>query len=157
VDPISEERLTHVHPELARRVHQLDQFLTADGIDIHVVQGYRTYAEQDAIYAQGRTAPGKIVTMARGGYSMHCFGLAVDLDPFRQGVPDWDASDSEWRDMLAKALTCGLAEGAQWEHDQEDNPQFYPQEVPAQPTSAMRTLYASGGLEAVWAAVLPSA
>jgi peptidoglycan L-alanyl-D-glutamate endopeptidase CwlK len=150
MDPISESRLSQVHPELARRIHQLEQYMIAEGIEIRVVQGLRTYAEQDAIYAQGRTTPGKIVTKAPGGYSMHNFGLAVDVAPFRNGQPDWDASDSEWQLLLAKALTCGLAEGARWTHVQEDNPHLYPQELPASPSDTMRSLMASGGLQAVW-------
>lgn len=39
----------------------------------------RTVEEQDALYAKGRTAPGKIVTKARGGSSMHNFGIAIDI------------------------------------------------------------------------------
>ena len=39
----------------------------------------RTFAEQDALYAQGRTKPGKIVTNAKGSQSYHCYGLAVDI------------------------------------------------------------------------------
>ena len=39
----------------------------------------RTFAEQDALYAQGRTAPGKVVTKARGGQSWHNYGLAIDI------------------------------------------------------------------------------
>lgn len=39
----------------------------------------RTFAEQDALYAQGRTKPGSIVTYAKGGQSYHNFGLAVDI------------------------------------------------------------------------------
>ena len=36
---------------------------------------------QAALYAQGRTAPGRIVTNARPGYSYHNFGLAIDVVP----------------------------------------------------------------------------
>jgi peptidoglycan L-alanyl-D-glutamate endopeptidase CwlK len=39
----------------------------------------RTFAEQDALYAQGRTTPGKVVTKARGGQSWHNYGLAIDI------------------------------------------------------------------------------
>ena len=48
--------------------------LAAQGVYVRVVQGLRTWTEQDALYAQGRTAPGKVVTNVRGGYSWHCFG-----------------------------------------------------------------------------------
>ena len=54
-----------------------------------VQQGIRTVAQQNALYAQGRTAPGAIVTDAPGGSSAHNFGLAVDLYPLINGAIDW--------------------------------------------------------------------
>jgi len=48
-------------------------------IAIRIVQGLRTIDEQNAIYAQGRTKPGKIVTKAKGGHSYHNYGLAIDF------------------------------------------------------------------------------
>lgn len=147
---ISEARLREVHPELARRVRQLD--LLIPEIDIQVTQGLRTWAEQDALYAQGRTAPGKIVTNARGGYSMHNFGLAADLVPedVTPGQPDWDATHPAWRKMLAAGAAVGLAEGAQW-RTFPDMPHFYLAELPANPTDAMREAFlVEGRVDDVW-------
>lgn len=55
--------------------------LAPKGIYVGVAQGFRSKAEQDAIYAQGRRGiPGeKVVTQARGGQSNHNYGVAVDL------------------------------------------------------------------------------
>ncbi|ASI35272.1 MULTISPECIES: M15 family metallopeptidase [unclassified Exiguobacterium] len=53
--------------------------LAPQQIYVGVAQSYRTKQEQDALYAVGRTRPGKIVTYARGGQSNHNFGVAVDL------------------------------------------------------------------------------
>ena len=39
---------------------------------------YRSFDEQNHLYAQGRTKPGKIVTYAKGGQSYHNFGLAFE-------------------------------------------------------------------------------
>nr|WP_295770097.1 M15 family metallopeptidase [Rhodoferax sp.] len=39
----------------------------------------RSCAEQDALYAQGRTAPGNKVTNAKSGDSNHNFGIAFDI------------------------------------------------------------------------------
>ncbi|MFJ5622021.1 M15 family metallopeptidase [Peribacillus loiseleuriae] len=47
-------------------------------IYVQIPDGYRSIAEQDKLYAQGRTAPGKVVTNAKGGQSNHNYGLAVD-------------------------------------------------------------------------------
>lgn len=51
-----------------------------------MISGNRTYPEQDALYAKGRTAPGPVVTNAKGGYSNHNFRVAGDYGVFRDGV-----------------------------------------------------------------------
>ena len=53
------------------------------GLTCQVLSGTRSYAEQDAIYAQGRSTKGNIVTNARGGQSNHNFAIAIDLGLFR--------------------------------------------------------------------------
>ncbi len=50
----------------------------AQGFMYGVAQGYRSIAEQNRLYAQGRTLPGPIVTNARGGQSNHNRGIAVE-------------------------------------------------------------------------------
>lgn len=56
--------------------------------------GYRTEKEQAKLYFQGRTSPGKIVTNARPGFSVHNYGAAIDFvadaDINKSGLqPDW--------------------------------------------------------------------
>jgi peptidoglycan L-alanyl-D-glutamate endopeptidase CwlK len=72
----------------------------------YVIQGYRTHAEQDALYAQGRTTPGPIVTRAKGGQSPHNWGLAIDVVPDRDldtaGLqPDWN-NDPAYLELAAR-------------------------------------------------------
>jgi peptidoglycan L-alanyl-D-glutamate endopeptidase CwlK len=50
--------------------------------DVRIISGTRTYEEQDDLFAQGRTKPGKIVTNAKGGQSNHNFGIAWDIGLF---------------------------------------------------------------------------
>src|SRR5262245_49894508 len=80
---LTEERLSLVHPGLGSRGRTLMALCAQAGIAILVTQGLRTWKEQDALYAKGRTAPpiGKkyIVTNAKGGSSWHNFGLAFDI------------------------------------------------------------------------------
>jgi len=152
MDAHSEERLSQVHPELSRRVHQLADMLP---FTIVVTQGLRTYAQQDALYQQGRTAPGAIVTDAPAGHSMHNFGLAVDVAPTDGfGGIDWNGKDAKWQAILDKAASCGLAEGAKW-RTFPDEPHLYPQEVPADPDDNFRYLFNEAGLPAVWNEYLP--
>ena len=142
----SKERLAKVHPELAARVERAALVLAAEGIHIEVVQGLRTYAEQDALYAQGRTKSGKIVTKAVGGFSNHNFGLAVDVCPFVDGKPAWNAAESVWQAIGAAGKQAGLDWGGGWKSFQ-DKPHL---ELPGLTLSECRKLYPIG-LEAVWA------
>ena len=52
--------------------------------DFTVICGHRTNEEQDELYAQGRTKPGRIITYKKGGESIHNTypSLAVDLAPY---------------------------------------------------------------------------
>lgn len=141
----SQQRLNQVHPELARRVRVLCQRLAASGITVEVVQGLRSYAEQDKLFAQGRTKPGKIVTRARGGQSNHNFGLAVDLCPFENGKPNWEASPAIWQRIGNEAERLGLEWGGNWKF--VDMPHV---QLSAMSVAQCRNLYDQGGLPLVW-------
>ncbi len=79
---ISLERIGKLHPKVREEVKKIydevDVVLTGRS-GIRITQGLRTIEEQDVLYAQGRTTPGKIVTNAKGGSSYHNYGLAVDF------------------------------------------------------------------------------
>lgn len=81
----SRAKLAGVHPDLVRVVERAIELTTVDFV---VVQGARTQAEQDALYAQGRTKPGKKVTWTRN--SRHVGGFAVDVAPWIGGGIEWD-------------------------------------------------------------------
>jgi len=109
--PSSERRLRQLHPALASAVRATIADLAAQGIVVEVVQGLRTFAEQDELYAKGRTRPGAIVTQARGGESNHNYGLAVDLCPFTNDKPDWNAPVGVW---AANAVIVAWIVVAMW-------------------------------------------
>lgn len=88
----------------------------------------RTFAEQDALYAQGRTKPGAIVTKAKGGQSYHNYGLAVDIvllvDKDGNGTfetASWDTKsdfdsdgNSDWQEVVAIFKRYGWEWGGDW-------------------------------------------
>jgi peptidoglycan L-alanyl-D-glutamate endopeptidase CwlK len=80
------------------------------GIDLIVTCTSRTLEEQTALYAQGRTLPGRIVTNAQAGQSAHNFGLALDVVPIVNGKCDWEGTDLVWQQIGA----MGQARGLQW-------------------------------------------
>lgn len=93
------------------------------GCDYIMIAGNRTWAEQDALYARGRTAPGSKVTNARGGFSNHNFGIAGDFGVFK-GKVYLDESDPKLaakvhRACAALAEGCGLDWGGNWESFQD--------------------------------------
>lgn len=81
-----------------------------DGIDLLVTCTLRTLAEQDQLYAQGRTIPGMRVTQARAGQSAHNYGLALDVVPMINGKPDWTGTDAIWQ----KVGSLGQLAGLEW-------------------------------------------
>ena len=81
------------------------------GLSWAVTSARRTISEQNALYQQGRTKPGPVVTKAQGGQSAHNFGLAVDLCPFKDGGLYWAAPDDVWHAMAEIAKEYGLTPG----------------------------------------------
>jgi LAS superfamily LD-carboxypeptidase LdcB len=141
----SEQRLGAVNPELARRIRLLIAAMLAHGVVVEVVQGFRTFAEQDALFAQGRTRPGPVVTRARGGQSNHNYKLACDLCPFVNGQPNWNAPDAIWKQIADEAEKLGLEAGYHWKKFQ-DKPHV---QLPGLSVSECQQLYKRGGLQAV--------
>ena len=60
------------------------------GIDVIITSTYRDTESQNALYAQGRTKAGPIVTNAKGGDSFHQYRVAFDFCPMQNGKPAWD-------------------------------------------------------------------
>lgn len=112
------------------------------GIKLRVIQGYRTYAEQDALYAQGRTTKGNKVTNAKGGQSNHNFGLAIDVAEIKNGTIDWNEQET----VLAKVAPIGKKWGFEWGGDWKsfkDKPHF--EMMFGKSLSQLRTLYEQNG------------
>jgi peptidoglycan L-alanyl-D-glutamate endopeptidase CwlK len=101
-----------LHPDLQPKTQQLIDLCKAHGITIQISQTLRSKAEQDAIYAQGRTAPGKIVTNAPYPQSLHCWGLAFDIVVLIDGKANWDTAYYLKVGPLGESL--GLEWGGNW-------------------------------------------
>src|SRR5690348_1176683 len=114
MDDVSETRLKQVHPVLADKIRQLSENLSAQGITIRVTQGMRSWVDQLNLWLKGRDRQGNIVdpkavvTNAKPGYSWHCFGLAVDVAPMVDGVPDWDIKHPVWQVIVSEGEKLGL-------------------------------------------------
>jgi peptidoglycan LD-endopeptidase CwlK len=150
MDSVSEERLAQVNPKLAALVRQMADQLASEAIDVRVTQGLRTWAEQAALYEQGRSTSGPRVTNAPPGYSYHNFGLAVDLVPMIDIGPDWNTSHPVWQRMVTVGQSVGLTAGALW-RTFPDRPHFQlTGRLPMSPDADVRLLFQDGGLARVW-------
>lgn len=151
----SEKRLARVHPAVATRARAMVELLAHDGVEVLVTQGLRTWEEQDALYAKGRTVEpiGKkfIVTNAKGGQSYHNFGLAFDivvLDAI--GKFDWNVDHPGWAAASKAGKSVGLEWGGDWKGF-KDVPHY--QYTRGLSLAQCRESYAAGGLAAVWAEI----
>lgn len=152
MDIVSEQRLALVNPKLAVLVRQMADQLASEGINVRVTQGLRTWAEQAALYEQGRGSPpvGKIVTNAQPGYSYHNFGLAVDLVPMIDIGPDWNTTHPVWQRIITVGQSVGLQSGAMW-RTFPDMPHFQlTGSLGISPDGVVRAAYQAGGLQKVW-------
>lgn len=114
-DKISETRLQLLHPKVRDTFKKFIEE-AEDGLNItlRIVQGLRTFAEQKAIYDQGRSTPGKIVSNAKPGSSYHNYGLAVDLGVIENGKINWNF---DYKRINAYAKKYGIIWGADWDND----------------------------------------
>jgi len=77
-DAVTNSRILLLHPKIRQAsINFINDVEDEFGIQLRIIQGYRTIDEQNLLYAQGRTLPGKKVTWVKGGYSYHNYGLAI--------------------------------------------------------------------------------
>lgn len=112
VDERSERTIATLLPEVRPFARALVQKAAANGIQIKVISGHRTYAEQDKLYAQGRTLSGPRVTNARGGYSNHNFGIAFDVGVFSGSK--YLGESPKYRGVGVLGADMGLEWGGNW-------------------------------------------
>jgi peptidoglycan L-alanyl-D-glutamate endopeptidase CwlK len=125
------ERIAFLHPRLREEAidiyEEIVYALTGRAM-CRFTFTFRTFAEQDALYAQGRIKPGKIVTNAKGGQSYHNYGLAIDIallvDKDGNGTfesASWDTKTdfdgdrkSDWQEIVAIFKRYGWEWGGDW-------------------------------------------
>jgi peptidoglycan L-alanyl-D-glutamate endopeptidase CwlK len=112
IDPRSELNIRTLLPEVQQFARSLVLNAMNQWIKVVVTSGTRTYEEQNELFEQGRTKPGKIVTNARGGYSNHNFGIAFDVTIFEGMTPVWESPLYKVIGSMGKQL--GLSWGGDW-------------------------------------------
>ena len=133
------ERIQLLHPKLREEALTMyDEIVAAltGTAACRFTHTLRTFAEQDALYAQGRTKAGAKVTNARGGASYHNYGMAIDIvllvDKDKNGTfetASWDVKTdfdgdgkSDWQEVVAIFKRYGYEWGGDWKFN--DAPHF---------------------------------
>ena len=127
IDPRSQKNietlLPKVQPVFSKLLEALQEHFASRGVVPKFISGTRSFAEQEALYAQGRTKPGPIRTKARGGQSNHNFGIAVDIGLF-QGADYLEESPLYKEIGSVVARFPQLEWGGSWEFVDEPHVQW---------------------------------
>ena len=136
---VTMERIKLLHPKLRDEVFDLYTDIISRLIGkskCRFTHTLRTFAEQEALYQQGRSKSGKIVTNSRAGRSYHNYGLAIDivllLDRDGDGKytevswdtkSDFDADGiADWMEVVKVFKDYGWEWGGDWRF--YDGPHF---------------------------------
>ena len=123
-DHHTDRRIKDLHPELcARTADFINHVERNNGLRLRVTSTYRSFEEQDALYAVGRTKyqDDSPVTNAKAGESYHNYGLAFDVVPIDpQGQPVWNSL--HWDEIGIAGEYFGFEWGGRW--TRPDRPHF---------------------------------
>lgn len=114
-----------LHPQLQQKIAELQELCEKNSLKIGIGECLRTAAEQDDLYAQGRTRPGNKVTNAKGSTysSQHQWGIAFDF--YRNdGTGAFNTAGNFFERVGALAKTLGLGWGGDWKSP-VDRPHLY--------------------------------
>ena len=160
MDKVTLDRIQLLHPNLREEAlsiyKEIVEALTGKAI-CRFAFTLRTFAEQDALYAQGRTKPGAIVTKAKGGQSYHNYGLAIDIvllvDKDGNGTYEtasWDEktdfdgdNKADWIEIVEIFKRYGWEWGGDWRF--KDDPHF--QKTFGKSIAQLQSLYNTGKVD----------
>ena len=112
LDRVTAERIGKLHPAIRQAAINFICRLQTLYPGIRIAQGLRTFAEQDALYSQGRNGnSGKIVTNAKGGQSYHNYGVAFDIVNIVGNEVNYDF---DWQQVSDIGKECGFEWGGDW-------------------------------------------
>lgn len=145
IDEQSEQILAKLYPSFAEKLRQLIGVL---GEGWRVDEGFRSFDEQGAYFAQGRSRPGALITRDRAGYSAHNYGSAAHLVPTVDGAAVRD--NAAFLQLANEAANAGL----QWGGNDLTGKfvEMSRVEMVILSMDECLVLFKTGGMPAVWAA-----
>jgi len=125
MDKTTQKNIDLLHPllrlEVTNIMCEVDAALKGRA-KCRIISSLRTFIEQAILYAQGRTKPGRKVTNAKEGQSIHNYGLAIDIVLIIDGKiaswdtkADWDGDkQSDWMEVVTIFKKHGWTWGGDW-------------------------------------------
>lgn len=126
MDLYTQKKIMELHPAIREKAIKHIELAEQAGISLRITDALRTFERQQELYNIGRDekgniiAPGKIVTKARPGTSMHQYALAYDVVPVENGKLNWNSK--MWNIIGSLGERVGLEWGGRWKFI--DKPHF---------------------------------
>ncbi len=137
---------TSLYPPFDAKIDALLLAAHEKGLNVGLFQGYRSFEEQAILYSKGRSRPGKIITNAKPGQSLHNYGIAADIVFRVNGEWSW-VLKHPWEKLGKLGKELGLKWGGDFKR-LKDFPHF---EWKTDLTLIeMKKFYQEGGLPSVW-------
>ena len=97
---------TEINPNFIKQVNECFLPVAAVyGYSLRITADFRSMADQTALYQEGRTINGHIITEAQAGKSIHNYGYAVDV------VDRYRGYNINWTKLVKIGAYCGLESG----------------------------------------------
>jgi len=118
-----------LHPDVRKQAEQLVVEAAKEGLPVLITETFRSRSEQDKLYAQGRTTPGKQVTWVQYPNSAHNWGVAFDFCRNARGK-EYDDDDGFFARVGAIAKRIGLFWGGDFRISKDkphcESPLYFP-------------------------------
>ena len=143
--------ISQLHPRLQQKIAELKQLCANEGLPLGIGECFRSVAEQNALYAQGRTEPGEIITNAPGSSysSQHQWGIAFDF--YKNVVGHAYADIAFFNRVGALGKSIGLGWGGDWTSP-VDKPHLYLPDWGDTPTLLKQKYGTFDAFKATWTA-----
>lgn len=116
---INSRDIKELLPVVREKVEKFQKLCDENNIDLLITSTYRDAESQSALYAQGRTIPGAIVTNAKAGQSWHNHRCAIDVVPLVNGKANWNTKDPVWAKLGELGKQAGLEWAGEWKRFKE--------------------------------------
>lgn len=119
---LNSQRILSLLPKVQEEAKEWLSECEKQGVWVLVTDAYRNWAMQAWLYASGRIRPGKIVTYAKPGYSMHNFRVALDFVPADGNGKAHYEDITRYYQAINLAKHLGFMSGSDWASPKTDLP-----------------------------------